>query len=438
MTFEGLLELTHRRIITIAAGLVVGLVIGIGFVWLYPVSYKASADAYVRAVVPANDTAPNQADEYYSASQLATQKVKAFVPVFTSEAVAQGVIDTLGLDTTPAALSRSVSATNEDDTLTITVTVTAPTAEDARIIVDEVIRQSAEQVRRLEGEDSPVAVVPMSPSGLSTTSRSPSILSCLGLGALGGVLLGYALALARQASDRRVRSAAVAAAAAGRPVLGALPYSEAVAEGRDAPQDADQFGEALRKLRTNLRYANVDAGLHSFVISAPQHGDGTSVVSSNLARVMALTGQEVVLINGDLRQSTPGTGPERAERHPGLSELLAGTVTLEAVLLPTSVPGLQLIPAGEIPPNPSELLGSERMSDVVTRLSSDRVVIIDTPPVLPVTDAVALAPHTDGVLVVARSGRTTKDQLSHVAESIRQGGGCMLGVILNHAPQTAS
>ena len=134
--------------------------------------------------------APQQTDSYYAASQLATQKVKAFVPVFTSDAVAQGVIDSLGLDTTSAELSRSLSATNKNNTLTITVTATASSASEARSIADEVVRQSAEQVKQLEGEDSPVTVVLMSPTSLSATTRSPSVPTYLGGGVLGGVLLG--------------------------------------------------------------------------------------------------------------------------------------------------------------------------------------------------------------------------------------------------------
>ena len=126
MTFEELIKLTRRQVVAIAIGLFTGLFLSLVVVWLTPVSYKASADAYVRVTVS------QQTDSYYAASQLATQKVKAFVPVFTSDAVAQGVIDSLGLDTTSAELSRSLSATNKNNTLTITVTATASSASEAR------------------------------------------------------------------------------------------------------------------------------------------------------------------------------------------------------------------------------------------------------------------------------------------------------------------
>ena len=228
MTFEDLLKLTRRQVVAIAVGLLAGLFVALTVILLTPVSYQASAEAYIRV----NVSPDGEAAQQYAASQLANQKVKAFVPVFTSEAVAQGVIDSLGLDMTPAQLSRSLSATNKNNTLTITVTATASSEDRARRIADEVVRQSAEQVKQLEGEDSPIEVVLMSPSALAPTTRSPSGFKYLGVGLVGGVLLGYALAFAREVWDRRVRSAADLAAVVDGPVLGVIPVSDAIAHGR--------------------------------------------------------------------------------------------------------------------------------------------------------------------------------------------------------------
>ena len=165
--------------------------------------------------------------------------------------------------------------------------------------------------------------------------------------------------------------------------------------------------------------------------------DGKSTVSANLARVMALSGLEVILVEGDLRKPTMSSTFDIDPSHPGLSHLLVGAASLESALVRPSVPGLQVIPAGDTPPNPSELLGSARMSDLLTYLAADHVVIVDAPPVLPVTDAVALAENTDGVLLVVRSGRTTEDQLQQAVSSIRQGGGTVLGIALNQVSSSA-
>ena len=433
MTFEDFLKLTRRQAVAIAVGLLTGLFVALTAFLVTPASFKASAEAYVRVKVSPEAEISQQTGPYYTASQLATSKVKPFVPVFTSETVAQGVVDSLNLDMTPAELSRSLSATNKANTLTITVTATASSEETARSIADEVVRQSAEQIKQLEGEDSPIEIVLMTPASLAPMSQSPSGVQYLCFGLPGGVVLGYVLAFAREVWDRRVRSAADLAAVVDHPVLGVIPVSDAIAHGR-ASAGGSGAEEAFRKLRTNLRYANVDKGVQSFVVTSGVQGDGKSTVASNLARVMALAGQSVVLIDGDLRRPRHQAEGRGGRRRPGLTQLLVGSTSLDAVLVQSAVPGLQVIPAGDPPPNPSELLGSERMSDLVTYLASKHVVIIDAPAALPVTDAAALGAHTDGVLLVARAGRTTNDQLSQTVEAIRQGGGTVVGAILNQAP----
>ena len=228
MSVEGLLKLTRRRIGTIVAGIVLGVALAAGLLWMTPTSFTASAVAYVRVVVPAGDSPQNQSYSYYAASQLATQKVKAFVSVFTSEAVARGVIDSLGLAMTPVQLSNSLTATNQDDSLTITVSARAPTADGAQRIADEVVRQSQIQVKRLEGEDSPVDVVLMSPSSLSATTRQPSAPRYLAVGAFGGVLLGYAGATLISLLDKRIRSSADLSEVVDIPVIGVVPSSQAL------------------------------------------------------------------------------------------------------------------------------------------------------------------------------------------------------------------
>ena len=439
MSVEGLLKLTRRRIGTIVAGIVLGVALAVGALWMTPTSFTASAVAYVRVVVPAGDSPQNQSYSYYAASQLATQKVKAFVSVFTSEAVARGVIDSLGLAMTPAQLSRSLTAANQDDSLTITVSARAPTADDAQRIADEVVRQSQVQVKRLEGEDSPVDVVLMSPSSLSATTRQPSAPRYLAVGALGGVLLGYAGATLVSMLDKRIRSSSDLSEVVDIPVIGVVPSSEALsARSRDGSGDPG-VEESLRKLRTNLRYAGagLDEGLRSLVVSSCVQDDGKSTIAVNLARVVALAGQEVILIEGDLRRPRLRRLFNAGKNRPGLAQLLVGATSLESALVTTPVPGLRVIFAGDSPPNPSELLGSSRLSELVKYLATDHVVLIDAPPVLPVTDAVALAEHVDGMLMIVRAGHTTSDQLRQAMTTLTRGGGKVIGLVLNQVAVSA-
>ncbi|QQM67928.1 polysaccharide biosynthesis tyrosine autokinase [Actinomyces weissii] len=430
MTLEDLLKVTRQQIGLIVLGLVLGLAGAAGLVYVTPVTYSASAIAYVRVTMP-DDAGTGGAGAYYAASQLANQKVKAFVSVFSSQAVAQGVIDTLGLETTPSALAGTIQASNQTNSLTITVTATGETPKRAQVIADETVHQAQQQIKQLEGENSPVEIVLMSSSTLSSTVKNPSVVKYMGAGTVGGLIIGYVLALLRALLDKRIRTSEDVSSVMDEPVIGLVPTSDVFTQGPEEPEPDYRVEESLRKLRTNLRYARVDQGLHKLVVTSSVQGEGKSTVSTNLARVMALAGEEVVLIEGDMRRPVFKERFSLSSHQTGLSQLLVGATTLEQAMVQTKVPGLYVIPAGDTPPNPSELLGSERLSQLVDYLTADRLVIIDAPPVLPVTDAVALSERMDGVVLVARAKKTTTDQLKLTKETIERGGGTVLGVVLN-------
>ena len=432
MTFEDLLKLTRQRLGTIILLTVAGLAVAGAVLALTPVTYTASATAYVRVTMPEGDDEQANANLYYSASQLATQKVKAFVPVFTTETVAQGVIDELDLAMTPSALASSITAVNAANALTIGVSATASTPDLARAIADEVVEQADRQIDVLEGEGSPVSVVLMSPSSLSSVGRNPSVVTYLGAGLGLGLILGYVVAIARSLLDKRIRSSADIEKSFDVPVLGVVPKSSSIARTEKNATGDFRAEESLRKLRTNLRYANIDHEMKLIVVSSPMQGDGKSSVSLSLARVMALAGQDVILVDADLRRPTLKDTFD-VQTGVGLSQLLVGSVSLEQALLGTAIPGLTILPGGDIPPNPSELLGSKRMAELLEYLAQDHVVIVDAPPVLPVTDAVVLSKSADGLVMVIQAGRTTEDQLRHAMLNVTQGGGVVAGIVLNGA-----
>lgn len=431
MTLADLLKLTRRRIGSIFVCTLLGIAAAVGVLWVTPISYTAGSTAYVRVTLPADNGTATSANAYYSASQLASQKVKAFVPVFTSETVAQGVIKELGLSETPAALSKSITASNATNSLTINVTATAPTADQARKIADAVVTQSASQVKVLEGANSPVEIVLMAPSSLSTITKSPSTAKYIAAGVLAGLLLGYVVAFARQYFDRRIRTVDDVTEHVDVPVIGVIPDSPTIA--RTEVESGDfRAEESIRKLRTNLRYANVDSEMHVILVTSPLQGDGKSSVASNLAKVMALAGQEVLLIDADLRRPTVRE-TFKVKGQVGLTQVLVGSVGLDKALSATAMPGLTVLPAGDTPPNPSELLGSQRMSELLEYLGHDRIVIVDAPPVLPVTDAAVLAKSVDGIVLVLQAGRTTDEQLEQSLLQLDQAGGSVAGLVLNRA-----
>ena len=169
------------------------------------------------------------------------------------------------------------------------------------------------------------------------------------------------------------------------------------------------------------------------VITSANEGEGKSTVAANLARVLATAGQDTVLIDADLRRPVVA-GIYGVDTQVGLAQVLVGDLTAEEALQESGIDHLKVMSAGRVPHNPSELLGSQRMQHLLQELSRDHMVILDAPPLLPVTDAALLAAVADGAMVVFAVGHTYKEQARLAKRRLEQTGGRMLGVILNRAP----
>ena len=194
---------------------------------------------------------------------------------------------------------------------------------------------------------------------------------------------------------------------------------------------ADLSVESLRSLRTALQFAMLHAPNRVIMLTGPTPGIGKSFISANLAAIMAATGKRVLLIEADMRKGHLHD-VFGVKRSPGLSELVANVQPLESVLRPQVVAGLDLIPGGAIPPNPAELLLSLSTRDWLQRLQDQYdLVLIDTPPVLAVSDACVLAQRTGTVLLVARAETTTLGELQETAKRLTQAGGSVRGVVFN-------
>ncbi|WP_366180205.1 polysaccharide biosynthesis tyrosine autokinase [Actinomyces timonensis] len=429
MTLEDLLLLAKRSWRILCAGIVVGALLAAGAALLGPRSYTAASIAYVKVDASIAAAQDNPTSYQLVASQLAERKAKSLLPVITSETVAQGVIDSLGLaGTTPTDLAESIKAKHVAGADTVVVEATADSPERARRIADETVRQSHREFTALNGDDIPVGVELMTSAELRAAPRSPSIIMLLGAGLLGGLIAAYLGVLVVEVLNKRVRGASEALAVLDSPVLGSLPHSDRIRNGADASDPAIE--EELRKLRTNFIRATATAG-RSAVISSALRGEGRSTIAVGLARVLALSGHRVVLVEGDLRAPSLASVLGIDGRRAGLAQVLAGAVAVEDALVRTSMPGLSVIPAGALPGNPSELLGSSRMTELLESLSAEAIVLIDSPPSSQATDAAVLAAQADGALLVVSTGTTTSAQLRQAAQALEQGGGRILGVVLN-------
>lgn len=399
MTLEDLLHLTRRRIGSLVLALVVCVLASMLFAFASPSTYTATSQAYLRVKV-AGDPAQSTLSQY-NAAQLAAMKADAVVPVFTSAAVAQRVVDSLKLDETAEEFASSVSATRVPETVSVQVSATASSSHRAQVLADEVVRQASVEIKDLEGEDSPVEIVLLSSAELVSATRSPALATCMAVGLLAGLVLGYVWILVQELLDKSLKGPEEVREALSVPLLGALPRVPSL---RWLSRGAElKMEEQLRVARTNVLHALSQGGRRVMVVTSAGPQEGTSVTAASLARVLALSGHRVALIGGDLR--APST--TELQGSPGLADVLTGSAYLGEALIKGAVEGLEVLPAGRTPANPSELLGAPMMRDLLRELAADRLVIIDAPPVLRFTDGVVLAAHAGGVILVARAGRTS-------------------------------
>jgi capsular exopolysaccharide synthesis family protein len=265
---------------------------------------------------------------------------------------------------------------------------------------------------------------------------SPRPLRNLALAGLLGLLIGIAGAIMREMLDVTIKTAETLRTVAGAPVLAVVPFDPDAKKSplvmSDSPQSAR--AEAFRHLRTNLQFVDVDQPVKAIVVTSSVPDEGKSTTAVNLALAFAEMGHRVVLIEADMRRPRVADylGVEGAV---GLSNVLAGQVSVDDVLQPWGQYHLQVLPSGFVPPNPSELLGSRNMAALLMHLRTRfDVILIDTPPLLPVTDAAVVATHADGAVLVTRSGKTAQARVRSALASLRAVESPVLGCVLNRQP----
>jgi len=194
----------------------------------------------------------------------------------------------------------------------------------------------------------------------------------------------------------------------------------------------DPVAEQYRTIRTNIQFSNVDQDIKTIVVTSSGAEEGKSTTTSNLATVYAQQGLNVLLIDADLRKPT-GHYTFRLENHIGLTNVLTRQSTLAQAVQETEIPHLSVLTSGPIPPNPSELLASAQMAELLKEMKEQfDMIIFDTPPILAVADAQILANQVDGTILVVSSGKTEKDAALKSKELLSNAQGKLLGVVLNN------
>ncbi|NNM45766.1 polysaccharide biosynthesis tyrosine autokinase [Knoellia koreensis] len=368
------------------------------------------------------------------------QRVKSYADLVTTPTVLEPVIKDLGLKTTPDALAGQITASAPLDTVLIDVLVRNQDPAQAASIANALGKQFSSTVTDLErvssDTKSPVKVSIVRPAATPTSPVSPNAMRNVALGLVLGLLVGLGLALLRDQLDTSIKAPRDLKDVTDETVIGTIGYDSDSAR-TPLIVKADPLSpraETFRALRTNLQF--VDAANHprSITFTSSLPGEGKTTTTANLAISLADAGSSVCIVEGDLRRPRllRYLGMEGSV---GLTDVLIGRADLDDVLQPFGVSGITVLGAGQLPPNPSELLGSTAMAATLKKLESRfDYVIIDAPPLLPVTDAAVLSTVTGGVVVVIGCGIVRTEHVTRALESLAAVKGSVLGLVVNRAP----
>ncbi len=394
---------------------------------------KYTATTRLFFAAPAGETVT----ELAQGSTFAEKQMTSLAEVATSPLVLEPVIEQLGLGVTPHALASTISATVPADTVIIEVAATSQDPVLSARIANAIGNELSEVAGRLspkrpDGTEAVRATI-LETAQVPDRPSSPNTTRNVGLGVVLGLLAGVGIAILRHILDTKVRSEQDVRAITSSPILGVVAFDQEVPEHpvilRDEPLAAPS--EAVRRLRTNLQFIDVANRPKSIVISSSIAGEGKSTIAINLAVSLSDTGARVILIDADLRR------PSMAdyigiEGRVGLTTVLIGRATVDDVIQPLGNSTLDLLPAGQIPPNPSELLGSPTMAALLDRLSASYdMVLLDSPPLLPVTDAAVLTKMAGGALIVVGADRIHRPQLQETLAALETAGAHLFGIVVN-------
>jgi capsular exopolysaccharide synthesis family protein len=377
-----------------------------------------SADASVSAAV--------QGDQF------AQRRVNSYVALLSTDRLAQMVADHPDVDLPPQQIRRMLGASGDLDTVLFTATAMSPSRDLAQRVAGAVATEFVTLVDEVEGQGNDEGSVHLEVvSGPSVSQVPTRPLLTTAIPAAVGLLLGLALALLLELRDQTLRSDDQLRALGTVPVLGRIPFDRRVPSELVAVVDgSSSFAEAFRQVRTNLQFLDVQHPLQLLVVTSSLADEGKSVTSANIALSLIRTGHPTLVIEADLRR------PKVADvfgvdRSTGLTDVLAGRASVDEALFATASPDLVVMPTGQLPPNPVELLGSDAMHRLVDELRTRfEVIVIDTPPLLPVTDAAVVAAHADGVVLVVRAGRATRHQVEQSMRALSAVGANLVGFVM--------
>jgi capsular exopolysaccharide synthesis family protein len=432
MNFKDYLTIARERWIIVFLGVALGLGLGGAVAFVSTPQYAATTKFFVSS----RDS--NDLNQAFQGSLLSEQKIKSYVELASDRRIREQVSSQLGY----AVPASAIKATAKPDTVLMSITATDPSPRRAQAIANLAATALSELIAEVEkpetaGGEAPVVARQIQEAPLPIAPVSPRQKTALGVGFFLGLLSGMGMALLRHSLDRTVKSPDALAELVQAPVLGATQWDPNI---KSRPlivhdQPRSPMAEAFRQLRTNLDYVDLDHTNKLLCVTSALPHEGKTTTACNLAIALAQAGNRVLLIEADLRRPKAASymGMENAV---GLTTVLTGQVPLDVAIQPWGGGLLDFLGAGALPPNPSELLASVQMANVLVELNRRYdVVVMDAAPTLPVADAVALAAHCHGVLFVSRHGWVRQEQVKAAVENLRRVSVPIFGVVLSMAPR---
>ena len=406
MQFSELMGVIRQRWRLIAACVVLAVAAAVAVTLTTTPVYEARARIYLSA----EETSGQSAGGVFV---LTAEDLDTYVSILDTPAVLDPLREELGLE---PGHPITVSAETSGTTSILNITARAADGEEAAAVANEVGPQlgkvAGEFSTLLKSSGQEVVATPIQPASVPSRPVSPDPVRNIGLGLLAGLVLGLGLAFVRHALDTKVRGEEDIRPHSTAPMLAGLPLersSKSLVSVEDDPHG--RHAEAIRRLRTNLMFVDVTTGRHSFVVTSAMPGEGKTTTAVNLALAMADSGRRTLLIDADLRNPSVAKALGM-EGSVGLTTVLLGDAPVHDVIQTWGSAGMDVLPAGQVPPNPSELLGSAPMESLLTSLVGEYdFVLVDSPPVVPVIDAVVLERLAGGLLMVVGIDRTKKKDL---------------------------
>ncbi|MGD7708201.1 polysaccharide biosynthesis tyrosine autokinase [Microlunatus sp. Y2014] len=416
----------------VAAGLL-ALAVAAVLTMFSPRQYTTSATVFLAVQ-------GSSVSEQVQGSTYAEKQVQSYADLASSPFVLDRVIGELGLTESSADLARRITTSVPTRTVLIQITVTDVHPQRSADIANATSRHLSAAVEDLspETEDGTESVraTTIAPASAPATPSAPNVPRNLVVGLSLGLMIGAGVAVLISLLDQRIHSVSDIERMVDNSVVGNIPRESPRAS---ADTNAALRAEAYRRLRTNLQFLQLTNGARTLVVTSSIPGEGKTTTSVELARTLAETGRSVLLVDADLRR--PNIAKVlHLEGRVGLTTVLIGRADLQDVTQPMAGGRLHVLPSGRIPPNPSELLGSDAMQALLEEaaLRYDHV-IVDTPPLLPVTDACVLSGRGADTVVVAGVHEVKRHQLRGAIASLRKVDANIVGLIANKgAPASSS